>query len=141
MWLALRAEDPHKAWRCVTDAEQHVLLALRTPVGPEFESALGARYAQFQMFLFPKMTFVSAGFNHDAGFCTICRASSTTCPHIKGRIYCGQVCAEYGFEKFEADHVAVVEYPMDKHCYVYATRREDGRWNRLSLRGRDERRM
>lgn len=127
MWMALRAERPHDAWHHFVEAEENAALALRTPAGASMEQEFQGRYVAIEKVVFPSMMFQSAGFNHDGGRCTICDQKMSQCSHIKGVIYAGQVCAESGFEFFEADHVAIVDHPMDKHCYIHKYSPDGGR--------------
>jgi len=73
------------------------------------------------------MMFFSAGFIRDVGKCTICDAPMRECDHIRGKIYFGQVCDEYGYSILEGDHVAIVDNPKDKRCYAKAFKSE-GQW-------------
>lgn len=126
MWLDLRAEKAHSAWKAAVDAEDWAALAARGSNGEQVRKALGGRYTRLQQVLFPDMMFVSAGFRRDQGRCSICDESSAECEHVPGLIYAGQLCAEYQYQKFEADHIAIVEHPWDKRCYMSDYQDEQG---------------
>lgn len=133
MWIGLREERPHDAWRDFVGAEQYLQLALRTPAAIEFEHLCANRLSRLQETLFPHMMYMSCGYDHGAGRCTICERPLDECEHVKGRIYGGQVCAEFDLKFFDVDHVAVVEQPMSKHCYMSHQRQPNEDWlDRLS---------
>jgi hypothetical protein len=133
MWIALREGRAHDAWDAFVDAEEHLCVAMRTPISSEFVHLYSGRFERLQAVLFPDMVFVSCGYNHDGGRCTICGATLQSCPHVKGRIYAGQVCAECDMTRFDLDHVAIVAHPMSKHCYITRYRHADEDWtDRLS---------
>lgn len=129
MWIALREGRAHDAWFHVVEAEDNACLMLRTSAGGDLRSHLEGRYQQLQQILFPRnMMFLSAGFEHDEGKCTICDAPVSACPHIRGRIYDGQLCAEYGYQVIRGNHVAMVQVPMDKRCYLDRHKPQNEEW-------------
>jgi hypothetical protein len=110
---------PHEAWAALVTAQENVRLARRT----QFARGEGAadyenRLACVEKALFPTPVFVSAGFLHRGGKCTICNAGFDSCTHLEGQIYCGRVCAEVDYTHMELDHVAIVAEPRDRRCYL-----------------------
>jgi hypothetical protein len=126
MWRNLRRGQAHDAWCNFADAEEWFALAHRTPYADFLFGDSTRRYKSIEELVFPHMMFVSSGFDHGAGKCTICDHKFSSCDHIKGRIYLGQVCSEYGMTEMRADHVAIVEHPQDRRCYIRTYTNEDG---------------
>ena len=128
MWIALHTGDPHAAWEALFQAQDHVSVAFRAvPNNPTIQD-YARRLSTLEAILFPKLVFLSAGFEHSGGKCSVCHEPFDKCSHVEGRIYCGAVCAEIDFSAVELDHVSVVDSPRDKRCYAHSYQEEDGVW-------------
>lgn len=128
MWIALRTGDPHAAWEALFQAQDHVFVAFRAvPHNPTIQE-YAHRLSTLEARLFPRLIFLSAGFEHSGGKCSVCHKPFDECSHVEGRVYCGQVCAEIDFSAVELDHISVVESPRDKRCYAHSYQEDDGTW-------------
>lgn len=135
MWIALRENRPRDAWTHLVEAEENLALVLRTPAGHDGTKARLARLEDMESVLFPKPTFMSIAFSHDGGKCSICAEPFSTCIHVEGRIYCGQVCGRVEIEHVtEVHHFALVEVPQDKRCIMTEIEQDDGTWIDLMTR-------
>lgn len=128
MWIALADRQPHSAWDALVEAQEHALLALRTPAFTPGAQGYTRRLLDMEYVLFPRLTFQSIGLTHTGGICSICGERFQSCPHVECAIYCGTVCAEVMRGGIEIDHASLVDVPEDKRCYIQDIEVEEGAW-------------
>jgi hypothetical protein len=118
VWLELKVENPHEAWRALMDAQEYLRVAIQAHETPELREHL-LKLENIELTLFPKPSqFISPGIIYKSGKCTICGYRFDKCEHEEDLIYMGKVCKEIQRRIVEVNHVALVDKPRDKRCYV-----------------------
>lgn len=118
MFVHIKTGKMREAWNYLIDAQHDLVLGLRYHDNDEM-TELAGRLAEVERNFFPPQVFTSSGMTFKRATCSICGEDYGTCGHIGGRLYLGAVCGKV-VEDFEADHLAIVDYPKDKGCRVYA---------------------
>lgn len=125
MWIAIKANDPDRAWTCLIDMQEYLEISARAHA-TELVVEFAARAAQHEDTLFPPVVFMSSGCRYRPGICTICGAQFDQCPHEEDVIYVGRVCREINRQEIHFDHVAIVKEPRDKRCRLASMADEQG---------------
>ena len=115
MWIALRSDDPDRAWVCLIDMQEYLQIAERAHSATVVSEFI-VRAVQHENTLFPPIMFVSPEFRYRPGKCTICAEQFDRCPHEEDAIYLGRLCREVERQKVSVEHVALVKKPRDKRC-------------------------
>ena len=121
MWINLKSnkEKRHNtAWNNLIDAQSYVKYALKVPMKEYGINEFSKRLYDIEMTLFPRLQFVSSGLIIQGGVCSICNLKIELCNHIEDNIYRGIVCTKYSVDTVEVNHIALVERPEDKGCYL-----------------------
>ena len=132
MWIQIKSNKPHDGWNEYAEAENWGQLAARFLENPNLLEFFRDYFISIETVIFPNMIYFSPGFTRTLGKCTICDLKFGECKHIRGRIYFGQVCDEYGYKMIEGDHVAMVDVPRDKKCYARAYKSEGNWFDRMT---------
>lgn len=133
MWLQLKAGEPDKAWDSLVNAQMAVRDAIRAHKGFAHLEARAIRLVNIERVVFPEQVFFSAGLIVGRQECSICGAEYGDCPHVIGQPYWGKLCGCV-LREVEADHVAIVKEPANKHCRVVCFNTEGGIRNRMTWR-------
>ena len=67
---------------------------------------------------FPRQKFLSSSFVLRSSDCSLCNGPFHECDHIAGFPYNGEFCVEIVRDVSAIDHVAIVDYPVDKRCWI-----------------------
>lgn len=137
MWIALKREDPDRAWDHLVDAQQLAVSAIRvrTQVLPEIdnlgiENFLG-RLRAIEHVVFPPQVFNSIGGLVRRRECSICGEEYEDCSHIKGDAYMGRVCSVV-LHDLDLREVSIVDDPADKRARITHFTDEEGRRSRMT---------
>ena len=130
MWLALKKEDPNRAWNYLIEAQDWVKASTHAKY---LERLQQEKYIeklhQIEKVVFPPQVFNSPVMVIRSVQCSICKEDYGKCHHIAGKAYMGRFCSEI-VTKYTFLHVAVVSYPFDKKARVPETW-ENGKWKDL----------
>ena len=130
MWLSLKEEKPHEAWRLLVDAQGFTLDAMKADDGFQLQPVID-HLAKIERVVFPPQAFMSAGMVCDYEECSICNGDYEDCDHIKGRPYMGEFCTVILFG-CEPDHVALVDEPASKVCRVHTVSTLEGHRSKMT---------
>ena len=126
VWLELKAENPHEAWHALIDSQEYLRIAIQAHGTPQLAKRL-AELDNIELTLFPQPgKFISAGIIFKSGRCTICGLRFDKCEHEEDLIYVGELCKQVQRRIIEVNHVALVDKPRDKRCYVNAYEDDNG---------------
>jgi hypothetical protein len=131
MWLALKADDPEKAWAHLILAQEAAGGVVRTKISLGESQRRIERLLLLEKLLFPSQIFMSIGSVVHGADCSICGADYDQCSHIAGQPYGGYFCTMIPGE-IEPDHVALVNEPADKRCRVAFFSDEGKKRNRMT---------
>lgn len=133
MWIALKNDQPDKAWDHLVDAQESASGAIRAY--PQLENLKGyiERLHAIEKVVFPPQVFSSAGFLIKDQICTICHKDYDNCDHIIGRPYMGKLCSVI-IKKCELEEVSIVDTPHDKRCRITHFSDRSGKRNRMTWR-------
>jgi hypothetical protein len=131
MWVYLKKYKYYEAWDSLVDAQTYIHYAIKSQ---DSENCFGveelqSRLNNFENILFPDLQFLSSGLIITGGVCTICNNALENCDHIEQEIYRGKVCFRANHKIVRADHVAFVDHPEDKGCFI--TQIEDKNGNTI----------
>jgi hypothetical protein len=131
MWILLKAEEPDRAWGQLVNAQSSLSDAMKADEGfLQLEANLD-HLVMIERTAFPPQTFLSAGMVVEWEECSICKRDYEDCEHIKGRPYMGHLCT-VALHLLEADHIAIVEEPANKHCRVSTFTTPEGHRNKMT---------
>lgn len=118
MWIALKDDDPNRAWDLMIMAQVAACAAIRAhPIASHLESFV-RRLQHLELCLFPRQTYMSAGVIIKRSECTLCRVEYEDCPHIAGKAYMGEFCVIQHMELKTLKEVSIVDDPENKRCRV-----------------------
>lgn len=126
MWLALRTEDPDRAWTCLIDMQDYLAIADRAHSTTTVTDFM-VRAAGHEVTLFPPVMFLSPEFRYRSGRCSVCGDQFDQCPHEEDGIYMGRLCRELDRRDVSLEHVAIVKAPRDKRCRLVSKDLDDGK--------------
>lgn len=134
MWIALKEDNPDKAWHSLIDSQMAALHAVRAhPIAHHMTEYL-TRLEAVERLLFPPQVFVSLGMIFGDAECSICGRRYGDCEHIIGRPYMGEFCGRI-IKDVTFTEVSLVDDPVDKHCIVQTFSRNGKTWvDRMTLR-------
>lgn len=116
-YIALKEDDPDKAWDHLINAQSHSACAMHShDVASYLNDYIDQLYGLEQWF-FPQQFFLSSSFIVKKSFCSICGAEYGECDHIKGKPYMGEYCIRI-MKELALDSVAIVSDPADKRCRI-----------------------
>ncbi|MDK2907298.1 MAG: hypothetical protein PWQ66_1259 [Petrotoga sp.] len=128
MWIALKEDDPNKAWDFLINAQSAVRTAAQVHSIAIKLNAEG--YANklhlIEKFLFPPQMFVSPSFIIEKVECSICGKEYGECEHIVGKAYMGKMCYKKITKIKDVKEISIVEEPADKHARVHGFTDDDG---------------
>jgi hypothetical protein len=131
MWLALKHEEPEKAWDLLVTAQMETIDAARSHEGFSHLEHHNKRLEAIEQLVFPPQVFISSGMIVHRQECSICGGDYDECEHLIGKPYMGEFCYIIARD-LEVDHVAIVESAADKRCRVTHFDVEGGRRNRMT---------
>ncbi len=134
MWLALKSDDPDKAWDQLISAQYLSTLAARAHDRFRHLERHRLRLEAIERLVFPPQVFFSTGMQIRSLECSICGREYEDCEHLAGKPYMGELCCLVVREITDVDHVAVVEQPADKRCRALGIKVEGGTRNRMTWR-------
>ena len=119
MWIALKEDNPNKAWDFLINAQS----AVRTAAQAHHSIAIDLNaegYANklhlLEKLLFPPQMFFSPGLIIEKAECSICGEEYGECEHIVGKAYMGKICYKIITKIKEMKEVSIVEEPANKHA-------------------------
>lgn len=128
MWIALKEDDPCKAWDLLINAQSAVRTAAQAHSIAIDLNAEG--YANklhlLEKFLFPPQMFFSPSFIIEKAKCSICGKEYGECEHIVGKAYMGKMCYKTITKIKEMKEVSIVEEPANKHARMLQFTNDDG---------------
>jgi hypothetical protein len=117
-WIALKKEDPNKAWNYLVEAQDWVKASTHAkPLERLQQEEYIEKLHQIEKVVFPPQVFNSPSYVIKSVQCSICNEKYGKCHHIAGKAYMGRLCSEIVTD-FEIQHVAIVSYPFDKKARV-----------------------
>ena len=120
MWIALKEDNPNKAWDFLINAQSAVRTSAQAHNIAIDLNAEG--YANklhlLEKFLFPPQMFFSPSFVTEKAECSICGKEYGECEHIVGRAYMGEMCYRIITKIKEVKEVSIVEEPANKHARI-----------------------
>ena len=118
MWIALKEDNPNKAWDFLINAQSAVRTAAQAHSIAIDLNAEG--YANklhlLEKLLFPPQMFFSHGLIIEKAECSICGKEYGECEHIVGKAYMGKMCYKIITKIKEMKEVSIVEEPANKHA-------------------------
>ncbi len=118
MWIALREDNPNKAWDFLINAQYAIRTAAQAHSIATDLNAEG--YADklhlLEKLLFPPQMFFSPSFVIEKAECSICGREYGECEHIVGKAYMGKMCYITIVKIKEVKEVSIVEEPANKHA-------------------------
>jgi len=126
MWMALKEDDPNKAWDYLADAQLLVRNAAQAHrTAEERAEGYANKLYLLEKLLFPPQIFLSPGFIHTKEECSICGKEYGECEHIKGKAYMGKICHTI-MKDIEIKEVSFVNEPAGKYRRVLQLTDEHG---------------
>ena len=118
MWIALKEDNPNKAWDFLINAQSAVRTAAQAHSIAIDLNAEG--YANklhlLEKLLFPPQMFLSPGLIIEKAECSICGKEYGECEHIVGKAYMGKMCYKIITKIKEMKEVSIVKEPVNKHA-------------------------
>lgn len=134
MWIALKEDDPHDAWKHLIDAHTCAVNSIRAHPVAEHMGKYIDRLETLEQLVFPPQIFNSPGMIINSAECSICRKEYGACEHVKGRPYMGELCGRI-IKDFVITEESIVDDPADKRCIVKSFSRDGVTWvDRMTLR-------
>lgn len=128
MWIALKEDNPNKAWDFLINAQSAVRTASQAHSLAIDLNAEG--YANklhlLEKLLFPPQIFFSPSFIIERAECSICGKEYGECEHIVGKAYMGKMCYRVITKIKEVKEVSIVEEPANKHARMLQFTDEEG---------------
>lgn len=133
MWIALKYDQPDRAWDHLVDAQESASGAMRAH--PQLEHLYGyiERLHAIEKVVFPPQVFSSVGFLIREQICSICQKDYDDCHHVTGQPYMGKLCSVI-IKKWELEEVSIVDTPHDKRCRITHFSEKSGSRNRMTWR-------
>lgn len=131
LYLLIKAGESERAWDALVDAEVATGAAMRAHQSFAYLEPKAAHLRRLETILFGPQSFLSAGMIVRRQECSICRADYALCDHIAGQPYCGVFCSLI-LKEVEADHIALVDEPANRHCRVISFSVPGGRRNKIT---------
>lgn len=118
LWIHFKNDRFDEAWCALVMAQETCRTALQvssmlTNTDSRLDSLL-----TLEKWLFPPQMGMSVGGYVKRSTCSICGALYGECEHIKGRMYCGELCARV-IEEYELQEVSLTPNPANRLCRVY----------------------
>ena len=134
MWIALKQDEPIKAWNYLIDAQNAANHAVRAHRVAEHMARYEKRLEMLEHVLFPPQVFNSPGMVIRNARCSLCGAEYGECLHVKGLPYMGEFCARI-IEDCQFNEVSIVDDPADKRCIIASFSSDGTHWiDRMTLR-------
>lgn len=119
MWVALKEDNPHKAWNLLINAQSKVRTATQASnVVPNLEKH-AEKLHLLEKLLFPPQLYHSLCFVIESEKCSICGKEYGECDHIAGRAYMGKICYRKAVKIKDVKEVSIVKNPADKHARIF----------------------
>ena len=117
MWVALKKDDPNKAWDFLVNAQYATRQALQAHNLLKRFHAVSycKRLYLLEKLLFPPQFFFSPCFIIERAECSICGSEYGKCNHVVGKAYMGKLCCRIIKEIKEIKEVSIVKAPANKH--------------------------
>lgn len=128
LYRLLKSEEPDRAWDALIRSQAGFDAALRAHNTFDYLRSKAERLRDLERYLFPPLSFLSAGMIVRRQECSICEADYAACDHLAGRPYCGRFCYIV-LKEVEPNHVALVEEPANRHCRIVSFSTPEGRRN------------
>jgi hypothetical protein len=121
MWIALKEDDPNKAWDFLINAQSAVRTAAQAhSISIELNAeGYENKLHLIEKLLFPPQMFVSPSFIIEKEVCSICGKEYGECEHIVGKAYMGKMCYNKITKIKEIKEISIVEEPANKHARAY----------------------
>jgi len=118
MWIALKEDNPNKAWDFLINAQSAVRTAAQAhSIAIDLDAEGYANKLHIlEKLLFPPQIFFSLGVIIENAECSICGKDYRECEHIVGKAYMGKMCYQIITKIREMKEVSIVEEPADKHA-------------------------
>ena len=120
MWIALKEDNPNKAWDFLINAQYAIRTAAQAHSIALESNAEG--YANklhlIEKLLYPPQTFSSPSFIIEGTKCSICGKEYGTCDHVVGKAYMGEMCHRIVTKIKEVKEISIVEEPADKRARI-----------------------
>ena len=123
IWINIKSNKENKfllAWDSLVEAQSYMRYAYKFI--PQNAYGTDDLYQHIMAIeksgIFPKLQFVSSGIITDGGQCSICSKPIEECEHIEDYLYRGKICKRVNIQRMEANHVALVENPEDRRCFI-----------------------
>lgn len=128
MLIALKNDDPNKAWDYLIDAQRYGIIAMRAHkigdiLGPYVETLY-----LIEKIIFPPQQFTSVGIIVSRFRCSICGIEYGECEHLERKAYMGKICKKIVEDPDHITEITLVEEPASKKCRVNSF--FDGKVNR-----------
>lgn len=117
MWIALKEDDPNKAWDFLINAQSTVRTSAQAhniAIDLNAEGYASKLYL-LEKILFPPQMFFSPGFITIKAKCSICEKEYGECEHVVGKAYMGKMCYKIITEA-DLKEISVVEDPANKNA-------------------------
>ena len=128
MWIALKEDDPNKAWDFLISAQSAVRASAQSHSIAINLNAEG--YANklhlLEKLLFPPQMFFSPGFVIEKAECSICGKEYGECEHVVGKAFMGKMCYRKIRKIKEIKEVSIVEEPANKGARMLQFTNDDG---------------
>jgi len=118
MWIALKEDDPNRAWNDLMDAQDHTRTVMQAHAIAGHLSGYSSRLHALEVLLFPPLTFCSPGLVVKHAKCSICEQEYGECDHVVGRPYIGKMCTAIVTEIKEFREVSLVKQPANKRARI-----------------------
>ena len=123
IWINIKSNKENKfllAWDSLIEAQSYMYYAFKFI--PEHAYGTEDLYNHIiaieKSGIFPKLQFVSSGLLTNGGQCSICNNKIEECEHIEDYLYRGKICKRVDIQKIEINHVALVDNPEDRRCFI-----------------------
>lgn len=118
MLIALKKDDPNKAWDHLIDAQRYGIIAMRAhKIGDNLGPYIETLYLM-EKIIFPPQQFTSVGIIVSRFRCSICGIEYGECEHLERKAYKGKICTKIVEGADDITEIALVEEPASKKCRV-----------------------
>ena len=120
MWIALKADEPNRAWDHLVDAQgatRHAVAAHEIAFRLNAE-AYARKLDVIERLVFPPQVFLSPYFVTESTECSICGGEYGECDHVAGRPYMGEMCHGIVKNMGELREVSIVRDPANKQARI-----------------------
>lgn len=133
MFVALKEDEPSKAWDALIFAQQSVSTAIKVHEKFAYLRGYAQKLHAIEQLFFPPQTFCSPGFVVTKSRCSICNLDYGECDHIKGRAYMGELCVCI-IDKCEFLELSMVKDPASKHARATSFSCDEGQRDIMTWR-------